>query len=128
MQTYYDGSCGFLFNDGTIVIAYLEWDEVSNTAHLKENTSIQTIYPKIQINGEYYSYLSPFKVYQSTLNKAYKIFHCTYTNKEQQEKHFIHLSENKKDNWDQTSLIGFVSGPMKKDENNYTVQNVTLDF
>lgn len=128
VQTYYDGSCGFLFNDGTILIAHLEWDEVSNTAHLKENTSIQTIYPKIQINGEYYSYLSPFKVYQSTLNPAYKIFHCTYTNKEQQEKHFIHLSENKKDNWDQTSLIGFVSGPMKKDENNYTVQNVTLDF
>ncbi len=129
LQTFYDGSCGFLFNNGQTLIAHLEWDETSNTAHLKANTSIQTIYPKIETDGEFYSYLSPFKVYQSFCNQNNSIIHCTYTNPLQKEKHFYHLEENKKENWNTSTVIGVISDSQKKeDENGYQFQNVTLDF
>lgn len=128
IQTFYDGTCGFLFEEGRTLIAHIEWDGFSNRASLKEGTSIQTISSDFVPEGTFYTYLSPFKVYKSIFNSQEDIIHCTYANPNQMEKYEYHLAPNIKDNWDETVTIASISKEPYYDEEGYKMQNVTLSF
>ena len=128
IQTFYDGTCGFLFEEGRTLIAHIEWDGFSNTASLKEGSSIQTISSDFVPEGTFYTYLSPFKVYKSIFNSTEEIIHCTYSNPNQMEKYEYHLAPNIKNNWDETVTIASISKEPYYDEEGYKMQNVTLSF
>ena len=128
IQTFYDGTCGFLFEEGRTLIAHIEWDGFSNRASLKEGISIQTISSDFVPEGTFYTYLSPFKVYKSIFNSKEEIIHCTYANPNQMEKYEYHLAPNIKDNWDETVSIASISKEPYYDEEGYKMQNVTLSF
>lgn len=128
IQTFYDGTCGFLFEEGRTLIAHIEWDGFSNTASLKEGSSIQTISSNFVPYGTFYTYLSPFKVYKSIFNSQEEIIHCTYANPNQMEKYGYHLVPNIKANWDETVTIASITQEPYYNEEGYQLQNVTLEF
>lgn len=128
VQTLYDGSVAFQLQNGITLCAHLDWDESSDSAHLVEGTQIETILPAITPPGEFYTFLSPFKVYKFIYNPTQNICHCTYTDPEKQETYFSHLEENKKENWNDTTLIGYVDENEKQDEQGFFTQSVRLEF
>ena len=127
IQTYYDSSVGFQLQNGITLIAFIEWDETSTKAHLKQGTTIQIISPAIQVEGVFYTYLSPFKVFQYIHNPTYNISHCTYSGLKEEE-YTHHIEENTQSNWNETSIIAVVCEKAKEQQNGYLSQKIQLEF
>ncbi|MBO7243786.1 MAG: hypothetical protein J6V53_00695 [Alphaproteobacteria bacterium] len=128
VQTYYDGSVGFLFDNGKTIIAFLDWDGKSQTAHLQKNKTIQTVLPPVTLNESFYTVLSPFKIYQSIYRPYDYFIYTKYFSENQKEKHLYHLTPNTKENFNETSIIGEISSELQQDEDGYPIQKISLVF